>query len=176
MGVTGRASPRRLRGGGLASPAARARYRPSVSSALDVVGGIGLGDLTALVAIAISMVALARPWWNERKASLEVRSEEYRRIRGNRADIGARFVVRNHGPARARGVEVRFFHDGQPVNLALIGWANQAQTPLLHPGEEYHMNYALTYGENMPELVVVTWRDARQRRHRQEFYPSVREL
>src|SRR5690606_39810545 len=100
------------------------RYRCRVASALKVnfVGNVDFGDLIALAALGLSLWTLLRPWWSGRKADLEVRSEQYRRIQGDRADSAARFVVKNHGPAEARDVAVSFLHDGQPVNLTLVGW------------------------------------------------------
>lgn len=129
---------------------------------------VGFGEVFALFALGVSVIALAVPWWKGRRADLEVRSEEY--------GGGYRFVVKNHGPARARDVEVGFSDDGQAVKLTLTGMGHRTTTPLLHPGEEHHMNYPLNYGQEAPEKVVVTWRDKRLGLQRQEFYPSMRQL
>jgi len=112
----------------------------------------------------------------EQKASIEVRSEQYRKVRGDQVHEEQRYVVKNHGPAEARSVEVMFFYNGEPVTLHLSGWNHRPTTPLLHPGEELHMNYLLTYGEDMPERVVVTWQDGRVDQQSQDFYPSHRDL
>ena len=133
-------------------------------------------DGISLVALAVSAVALGRPWWNERNASIEVRSEQYRRIIGERVSREQRYVVKNHGPAQAHDVQVTFFRDGQPVELHLSGWNHRAHTPLLHPGEELHMHPITTAEEGLPERVVVTWRDRRIGGQSQEYYPSTRDL
>jgi hypothetical protein len=112
----------------------------------------------------------------EGKASIEVRSEQYRKITNDRVGQQYRYVVKNHGPAEAHSVEVTFFRDGEPLELHLTGWNHRPNTPLLHPGEELHMNYASAWGDNPPEKVVVAWRDGRPDRQSQEFYPSHREL
>jgi hypothetical protein len=144
---------------------------------VPLVGEVQASNVIALFALAVSAWALLRPWWNERKASLEVRCEEYRRVQRDRVESRIRYVVKNHGPAQARQVEVTFIRDGNPVDLILIGQNHRAATPLLHPGEEHHMNFAGAWGDKMPELVVVTWRDGRRlRRQRQEYHPSVRDL
>jgi len=115
-------------------------------------------------------------WQKERKASIEVRSETYRRVRGDRVSEEQRYVVKNHGPAEAHSVEVTFFSNREPVELHLSGWNHRPTTPLLHPGEELHMNYMLAMSENIPERVVVTWQDVRAEYQSQEFYPSQRDL
>ncbi|WP_431907169.1 hypothetical protein [Micromonospora carbonacea] len=112
----------------------------------------------------------------ERKASIEVRSEQYRKVNRDRVSQEQRYVVKNHGPAEAHSVEVTFFHEGKPVDLHLSGWNHRPTTPLLHPGEELHMNYAPAWGDTMPEKVVVAWQDGRNDRQSQEFYPSHRDL
>ncbi|WP_406084885.1 hypothetical protein OHA01_11580 [Micromonospora zamorensis] len=112
----------------------------------------------------------------ERIASIEVRSEQYRKIRGDRVDEGQRFVVKNHGPAEAHLVEVTFFSGGEPVEPLFRGVNPRPNTPLLHVGEELHMNYMLPWGQTPPEQVVVTWRDGRSEGQSQEFYPSHRDL
>jgi hypothetical protein len=133
-------------------------------------------DYIASAAVVLSLFALVRPLWNERKASIEVRSERYRRVQGDQVRGEQRYVMKNHGPAQARDVQVMFFSDGKPVKLHLSGWNHRPYTPLLHPGEEMHMNYTLAMGKNMPEKVVVAWRDGRIGRQSQEFYPSNRDL
>lgn len=133
-------------------------------------------DFIAVFALLVSAVALGRPWWNERLASIEVRSEEYRRIHGDRVSSEFRYVVKNHGPAQARSVEVTFFHADEPVAMHVAGWNHRTSTPLLHPGEEMHMNIVMAYGDHLPEKVVVTWRDRRVGHQSQEFYPSLRDL
>ncbi|MEU5962639.1 hypothetical protein ABZ777_15635 [Micromonospora parva] len=110
------------------------------------------------------------------EASIEVRSEQYRSVRGDWVDQERRFVVKNHGPARARWVEVTFFRDDVPVELHPRGLAHQHQTPLVHPGEELHMNYVLTLSEAPPEKVVVAWHDGRSEPQSEEFYPTLRDL
>lgn len=112
----------------------------------------------------------------ESKASVEVRSEQYRKVRGDQVVTERRFVVKNHGPAEAHAVRVGFFHDGEPVELRLTGWNHRAETPLLHPGEEMHMNYSPAMGDKIPEKVVVHWRDDRLEQQSQDFYPSHRDL
>ncbi|MEU5724834.1 hypothetical protein ABZ783_23820 [Micromonospora sp. NPDC047738] len=133
-------------------------------------------DFIALFALLVSAAALGRPWWNERLASIEVRSEEYRRIRGDRVSSEYRYVVKNHGPAQARSVEITFFQADKPVEMHVVGLNHRTSTPLLHPGEEMHMNMVMTYGQELPEKVVVTWRDRRVGHQSQEFYPSLRDL
>ncbi|KAB1922510.1 hypothetical protein F8280_18820 [Micromonospora noduli] len=112
----------------------------------------------------------------ESKASIEVRSEQYRKIRGDRVDEQQRFVIKNHGPAEAQSVAVTFFRNGEPVELHLMGVNHRTSTPLLHPGEELHMNYILMWNETPPERVVVAWRDGRSEDQSQEFYPTHRDL
>ncbi|MEV1018135.1 hypothetical protein AB0I89_32125 [Micromonospora sp. NPDC049801] len=112
----------------------------------------------------------------ERKASIEVRSEQYRKVRGDQVATEYRFVVKNHGPAEAHAVRVGFFHNGKPVELRLSGWNHRTETPLLHPGEEMHMNYATALGDKIPEEVVVDWQDGRKQRQSQDFYPITRDL
>lgn len=133
-------------------------------------------DVIALLALAVSAVAFARPMWSERKASIEVRSEEYRRVRGKMVVTEHRYVVKSHGPAQARDVAVTFYAGSERVELTLTGWNHRAETPLLHPGEEMHMTFFPPHGDP-PDRVVVSWRDDRRfRRQSQEFYPSCREL
>ncbi|MGX4657203.1 hypothetical protein ACWCHM_26300 [Micromonospora sp. SCSIO 07396] len=133
-------------------------------------------DFIALFALLVSAAALGRPWWNERLASIEVRSEEYRRVRGDRVSSEYRYVVKNHGPAQARSVEVTFFHVNKPVEMHVVGFNHRTSTPLLHPGEEMHMNMVVTYGQELPDKVVVTWIDRRVGHQSQEFYPSLRDV
>lgn len=112
----------------------------------------------------------------EGKASIEVRSEQYRKIRGDRVSEEHRYVVKNHGPAEAHSVEVTFFRNEESVDLHFSGWNHRPTTPLLHSGEELHMNYNLMMGEEKPERVEVSWQDSRSDRQSQAFYPSHREL
>lgn len=150
----------------------------SISAAVASMRGLDLkaSDFISLFALVVSAFAFGRPWWNERKASIEVRSEQYRRIRGDRVDDEQRYVVKNHGPAQAHSVEVTFFREGNPVKVHLTGWNPRTHTPLLQPGEELHMNLVMAQGDQIPEKVVVTWWDRRARHQSQEFYPSMRNL
>jgi hypothetical protein len=148
-----------------------------VALRVPLVGDVQASNVIALFALVISAIALLRPWWNERRASIEVRFEQYRKIRGDRVGTEHRYVVKNHGPAEVRDLEVTFYREGEPVKLHLGGLNHGTTTPLLHPGEELHMNYAIMMGERVPEKVVVAWRDGRRfRRQRQEYYPASREL
>jgi hypothetical protein len=136
-------------------------------------------DVIASLALVVSIIALLRPWWmdwrHNRKASFEVRNEEYQRPVGWKMEMrhSARFVIKNHGPAIARDVRAEFRQDGQPANTAMFPYG-RTDTPLLHVGEEYHIEYSLAAGEGEPDSVVVTWRDRRWREQRHEFWSTVR--
>ncbi|MGW4501473.1 hypothetical protein ACWENR_23010 [Micromonospora sp. NPDC004336] len=167
--------------------------RPKITDWMQAwgsVGGVVAGLAAAAAATALLMHERAaakearqqlaeEKEANQRKeleASIEVRSEQYRKISGDRVSEQHRFVVKNHGPAEAHEVEVRFSRNEEPVELHFIGMNHRSHTLLLHPGEEMHMNYIMAWGEAPPEKVVVTWRDGRSEGQSQAFYPSHRDL
>jgi hypothetical protein len=144
---------------------------------VNVVGDVDAGDALALLALLVSLVALLRPLWLERRAVVEVRNEHVvvpDRKPGSRGST-ERYVVKNQGPAAARDVEVTFAYDDPAQSLSRGGY-NQPRTPVLHPGEELQLPYYLAMGDKSPQRVVVSWRDSRFRKQTQEFYPAVREI
>jgi len=149
---------------------------------IPIFGGINvtMANAFSAAALLVSMFALGRPWWKERranaKASLSARIEECRVIKGNRAGKETRYVVTNHGPAKARDISIAAYRNGELIDLRLPGRNNETSKPLLHPGEEHHMYPLLAMGDELPELFVITWRDRRIARQKQEFYPSVRHV
>jgi hypothetical protein len=139
-------------------------------------------DVIASVALCVSIIALLRPWFldwrRNRKASFEVRHEQYDRDwagRDGKSDRHTRYVVKNHGPARARDVRVEFRKNGQAYTLS-VGGLTRTETPLLHPGEEHHIRYMGSFSELPPDEVLMTWRDRRWRRQHGTFWPTYRDV
>lgn len=145
------------------------------SMQVNLVGNVDLAACMAVAAFLLSLLALLRPWWQEREANFEVRNEHVKGSTGDFRHGAQRYIVKNHGPAAARDVEVAFRYEDPAKSFRAVGW-NDPRTPVLHPGEELQLTYSVGLGEKMPQQVEVSWRDSRRRKQTQVFYPTVREI
>src|SRR4051812_40534223 len=92
-----------------------------LSMKVNVVSDVDAGDALALLALLVSLVALLRPLWLERRAVVEIRNEHIVLQDKKPGGKGSteRYVVKNHGPAVARDVEVAFIYDDPSKSLSL---------------------------------------------------------
>jgi hypothetical protein len=119
----------------------------------------------------LSLVAIALPWWQRRKAILDVRMEKYVSTDPTK---GTRIVITNRGPADAADVAIALRYEGQAAKTH-ISPLSRLSTPVLYAGEEYHVNLMMAFGDNYPDSVHLSWSDSRRGRQSQMFWPSLRE-
>lgn len=124
--------------------------------------------LAGVLALALSIFNFSevryRRWRNGRRASLEVRFEEFRdhtikdtfgRASGS-TNRSYRFVLKNHGPARATDVNLEMDHD------IWKSWLPDGvlPIPLLHPGQEFPLPVGPGFmAHEVPTVVFLEWKD-----------------
>lgn len=164
--------------------------RPTVSPVVAASPSVSAGPLSAPpvswvqvatfivsgIALVVSVIALARPWWLERKASIEVRLERFpkqdREAKWNSPSTDFRFVVKNHGPARAKDVNLKYFVgdiEGVPGFL----WPRTDPIPVLHATQEFHFDFQPALGSDLVDCVEVAWRDRRIGTQRLKIWPGL---
>lgn len=146
-----------------------------VSSALHIPHfghvHVSASNVIASLALIVSVIALARPWWIGRKAALTVRYQVLPKVQITSASGYSRFNVHNFGPAKARKIELTFTLNGAEIDgLSLSNY--RGEIPELHALDEFHIDYQRALNDVPPDAVRVTWRDGRLRRQSRTFWLS----
>jgi hypothetical protein len=127
----------------------------STTTASNIIA-VSLGLLSLVFAVVVP--ALAR-WRRERRAEVEVRFERFWRLDTSR--LASRFVLKNHGPAWARQVELSRMVDSKGQELDLDSLATSATPPVaqLLPGQEFHIIVEFSLAESDPMIIDAEWQD-----------------
>lgn len=132
----------------------------------EASGGWGTADTAMVVAAVALAVGLADLWYllrrprsPERHAGLGIRFEVLH--------IGpatkTRIALHNYGPATAHAVEFDVFGENGEKCERQPRWPESIGE--LHPGQSYHVPFALQLGAVEPRYATVAWRDGRGERH-----------
>lgn len=132
-----------------------------------------------VVALAFNVInfiwGIFLPWRRKGRASIEVRHVDYRLpTAGGLTMVQADYlVIVNHGPGRARQVDVIEIIDtngGAMREDARFNW--HLPVGVLHAGQEYHLQLTMSAADANPAQVKVSWTDARPGCQEEEFWVS----
>jgi hypothetical protein len=127
----------------------------STTTASNVIA-VALGLLSLVFGVVLPAVAR---WHRGRRADLEVRLERFWRTDSSR--LAARIVIKNHGPALARQVELPKLVNTEGQELDLDSLAASPTPPIAHliPDQEFHVIVEFTLAHGHLGVIDAEWQD-----------------
>ncbi len=136
-----------------------------------------IGGIATAVALVLSVYNFVTQHLAARRASPSARFEEYVPIGWMSKDRpptpARRLVVTNYGPANA--VDLVLELDGDPRIISMHE-GDALRVPILHPGEDYHVQLSLAWQEMYPAWVDLAWSDQRRARQHRRVWVSMRQV